>query len=276
VVVVAHDAPVLVDAPGAAVVPVRRGWRDAVAHKVFAPLLDRPVTAFVLRRAGAIAVLSDAAARACAERGIRPAGLINHGADAPTPGPSPSDSRTVVFGGFLSPSKGTEDLLEAWRTVGPGTDHQLVIAGRTARQHADWLDQLKREAAGLANPPRWLGYLDDRMFAELIARAGVVVLPYRSSNPSSGILVRAMVQGRSTVATRVPAMESLIDDGVTGLLTDVGDPAGLADRLGDLVHDPALRDRLGAAAAAVAAGRHTWERQVRDLEKVYAIAGRAS
>ncbi|MEV4636419.1 glycosyltransferase family 4 protein [Actinoplanes sp. NPDC049548] len=204
-------------------------------------------------------------------------GLINHGADAAVPGPPPSRSRTVVFGGFLSPAKGLEDLLDAWQKISATsdyqTDHQLLIAGTCARQHEDWLAALRADSAGLAKPPRWLGYLDDREFTEVIAAAGVVVLPYRSSNPSSGILVRAMVQGRPVVATRVTAMELLIADGVTGELVDVGDVAALAGKLDGLIRDPARRDALGAAAARVAAERHTWARQVADLKKVYALSG---
>jgi glycosyltransferase involved in cell wall biosynthesis len=270
VVLVAHDAPTLVDAPGAAVIPVRRGWRDAVAHKIFAPLLDRAVTGRVRRRIGAVAVLSEVAARRCAAAGIARTGLINHGSDAPSAGSPPSSSRTVLFGGFLSPAKGVEDLLEAWRTAGAGSGYRLVIAGRAARQHADWARRLEAESATLPNPPEWSGYLDDRAFDELTASAALVVLPYRASNPSSGILVRAMVQGRAIVATRVPAMESLVEDGVTGRLVGVGDPSGLARQIGALLGDPAARDRLGAAAARVAADRHTWQRQADDLDRIYA------
>ncbi|WP_067508216.1 glycosyltransferase family 4 protein [Actinoplanes sp. TFC3] len=274
VVIVAHDAPTLVDAPGAAVMPVQRGWRDAVAHKIFAPLLNRPVLRYVRRRAGALAVLSDEAVRRCTGYGFGRIGLINHGADAPLQGPLPSASKTVLFGGFLSPAKGLDDLLEMWRALGPSTDYRLVIAGLASRQHADWLARLQRDSAEMTNPPQWLGYLDDDEFNNLTAAAAVVVLPYRSSNPSSGILVRAMVQGRAIVASRVTAMESLIEDGVTGRLVEVGDIAALTREVGALLRDPAERDRIGAAAAGVAAARHTWKRQAGDLDRVYAVSGR--
>src|SRR3712207_7287503 len=54
-----------------------------------------PYTTLFRSRAGAMAVLSDAAARRCAADGIARIGVINHGADAPVPGPPPSGSRTV-------------------------------------------------------------------------------------------------------------------------------------------------------------------------------------
>jgi glycosyltransferase involved in cell wall biosynthesis len=273
VVVVAHDAPVFVDAPGAAVVPARPGWRDAVAHKVFARLLDRPVTRYVRRRTGAVAVLSQDAADRCAAHGDALVGLINHGADAPASGPPPSRSRTVVFGGYLSPDKGLEDLLAAWRELGAPATFQMLIAGVPARQHAAWVTRLTAETSGWTNPPRWLGYLDDDSFDRLIGTAAVVVLPYRTSNPCSGILIRAMVQGRAVLGTRVAAMEAFIDDGVTGRLVDAHDATGLAGDLHALLNDGDQRDRLGAEAARVAASRHTWRRQVADLKHIYALVG---
>jgi glycosyltransferase involved in cell wall biosynthesis len=273
VVVVAHDAPVLVDAPGAAVVPARRGWRDAVAHRIFAPLLDRRLTSYMRRRVGAVAVLSELAGHMCREAGIKNIGLIQHGADAPVSGPRPSQSRTVVFGGFLSPAKGLEDLLDAWQRIGQGTGFQLIVAGKSSRQHADWHGSLKETSAGWENPPVWTGYLDDQRFNRLIADAAVVVLPYRSSNPASGILIRAMVQGRAVVATRLSAMESLIAHAINGQLYDVRDIDSLAQELDALIRDPAERDRLGAEAARTAALRHSWKRQVEDLDHIYALAG---
>jgi glycosyltransferase involved in cell wall biosynthesis len=273
VVVVAHDAPVLVHAPGAAVMATRPGWRDAVAHRILAPLLDRPVTAYVRRRAGALAVLSHDAARRCAEAGNTRVGVISHGADPPVPGPPPSRSRTVVFAGFLSPAKGLEDLLGAWQRAGPDSGFRLVIAGTSDRQHAAWVTGLRERSRGWPNPPDWRGRLDDHTFHALIAGAAIVVLPYRAGNPSSGILVRAMVQGRAVLATRVPATRSLIASGVDGQLVSA---AELAGELAALMRDPQRRDRLGAAAALVAADRHTWARQVADLDLIYTGLGESA
>ncbi|MGK5681927.1 glycosyltransferase family 4 protein [Actinoplanes sp. URMC 104] len=275
VVLVAHDAPTLVDAPGAAVMPAKVGWRDAIAHKVAAPLLNNAVTSLVRRRAGAVAVLSETAAQRCKTAGMRRVGIIGHGADAPLTGQAPSASDTIVFGGFLSPAKGLEDLLDAWSTIGDRRGYRLLIAGTASRQHAAWVQRLRDRSASFPNPPEWLGYLDDHAFDELIANAAVVVLPYRSSNPASGILVRSMVQGRAILATRVTAMESLIEDGITGRLVEIGDTAAMADTLNVLIADDKLRDQLGAQAARVAAMRHTWLLQTEDLDRIYAIAGRA-
>ncbi len=132
--------------------------------------------------------------------------------------------------------------------------------------------RLRDLASRLPGPPTWLGFVSDDEFARLVADAAVVVAPYRRSNPASGLLVRAMVEGRAVVATRVPAALDCLEDGVSGLLVEPDDPQALAEALELLVDDPALRDRLGAAAAQSAAERFTWPRYLAKLTDAYRLA----
>ena len=51
------------------------------------------------------------------------------------------------------------------------------------------------------------------------------------------------------IATRVGGWPEIVDDGVNGLLVPRGDPEALADAIRRFFGDPALRERLRAAAA---------------------------
>jgi glycosyltransferase involved in cell wall biosynthesis len=55
-----------------------------------------------------------------------------------------------------------------------------------------------------------------------------------------------MAAGRAIVATRAGGLPEAIEPERTGLLVPPGDPAALAAALARLLHDPALRARLGA------------------------------
>ena len=57
------------------------------------------------------------------------------------------------------------------------------------------------------------------------------------------------------VATRAGGLPELVSDDQDGLLVPVRDPAALALALARILDDPALRARLGTAAAATAAAR---------------------
>jgi glycosyltransferase involved in cell wall biosynthesis len=65
-------------------------------------------------------------------------------------------------------------------------------------------------------------------------------------------------------------MLELVDDGRTGLLVPPGDPAALGDRLCRLMAEPALGDRLGAAARREVLERYSFRRMVSAFEAIYA------
>jgi len=57
-----------------------------------------------------------------------------------------------------------------------------------------------------------------------------------------------MAEGKSIVATAVGGIPAIIEDGVGGLLVPPRAPDALAGAIHRLLDDPALRERLGAAA----------------------------
>jgi len=62
----------------------------------------------------------------------------------------------------------------------------------------------------------------------------------------SGVVVESMAMGRPVIASRGGGTEEQIEDGITGILVDPGNPEQLAAALEKLQTDPALRARLGA------------------------------
>ncbi len=269
VVLVVHDPPKIAHAPGAALIAHGSAWRLRVAYRILSPLLDARLIAGVLRRAGAIVVLGEQARAELQARTARPVicaphGMIRAGAQEP-----PSRCDYVLFAGYLGPGKGLDILLAAWRSL-EHPDLRLVIAGAASPDHAGWAQALREQRGGHASPPQWLGRIDsERDFQRLFDRAAIVVLPYRRSSPASGILVRAMAAGRCVVATRVQAVEAVIEDGTSGVIVNAEDAGGLARELGRLAADGAERDRLGAQAALRAQELFGWDAHVDALRAAY-------
>ncbi|MGH9786943.1 MAG: glycosyltransferase, partial [Terriglobia bacterium] len=58
----------------------------------------------------------------------------------------------------------------------------------------------------------------------------------------------AMSHGIPVVAARIGALSELVEDGVSGLLFEPGDPRDLAEKVTRLWDDPQLCRRLGQAA----------------------------
>jgi phosphatidyl-myo-inositol alpha-mannosyltransferase len=267
-VLVAHDPPPIVKAPAAALIRRRAGWRDRIAYRILSPLFDRPLRAWLLRQSRAVVVFSEAARDQVSARA--PVIVIDHGADPPphTPTP-PGESRYALYAGYIGPSKGIDTLLAAWRIAERELPFDLVIAGAAVEPGQE--RQLHLAAAACTRPPRFAGYVDEPSFSRLFAHAALVVVPYRSSNPASGIVLRAVAAGRPVLGTAVPAVKSTIRHGVSGLIVPTGDADALAEGLRRLAN-PALRDRLGQGAADTGR-RHSWPHHVDGLMRAYAAAG---
>jgi glycosyltransferase involved in cell wall biosynthesis len=246
-----------------------------VGHRILSPALDGGLARRFARKTAVAVVLSERARVAWTYDAPRCIVVADHGAEPPTPGRRPSSNgRYALFAGYVGPGKGVDTLLEAWGVLAGRSGLPLVIAGTSTGGLDDvgYEGRLRDFSSRLPAPPTWLGFVSDEEFAQLVAEAAVVVAPYRRSNPASGVLVRAMVEGRAIVATRVPAALDCLEDGVSGLLVDPDDPQGLAHALELLLGDPALRDRLGTAAASSAAARFTWPRYLERLTRAYRLA----
>jgi glycosyltransferase involved in cell wall biosynthesis len=275
VVVVTHDPPRIVHAPGAGLIRRDGAWRLRVAYRILSPVFDRAILRTMLRRAGAIVVLGQTARAELQAHTDRPVVFAPHGSLASSASSlPPSSCDYVLFAGFLGPNKGLDLLIEAWAMM---EQHplRLVIAGASGPDQKAWLRGVRDQAARLDRPPEWLGSVEaEADFQRLFDHAAIVVLPYRASSPASGILVRAMSAGRCVVAARVAATVPVMEHEQTGVLFDVGDARALARELSRFSADGAGRDRLGAAASRRASEVFDWNSFVDGLQDAYEVARR--
>ena len=100
---------------------------------------------------------------------------------------------------------------------------------------------------GLSDHVKLLGARDD--VSPLLAAADIFVLPSRWEGLSRA-LMEAMAAGLPVVATSVDGVKDLITDGVHGLLVPPEDSEGLEKSILQLLTDPQMRKRMGAAAQA--------------------------
>lgn len=163
----------------------------------------------------------------------------------------PDGAETVVLVGRLQRWKGADVFLRAAARVSrlrPDARFALV-GGALYGWELDFAEHLPQLAAelGLADRVWFAGHRDDAL--DLMAAADVVAHCSRRPEPLGLVVPEAMALGRAVVATRSLGPEEVVDDGVTGLLTDPDDDAALAAAVAGLLADPARRETMGAAAA---------------------------
>lgn len=162
--------------------------------------------------------------------------------ELPVP-PAPGDrAPTVVYLGWVIPTKGIAELVHAWSTIDT-RGWRLLLAGP-----AD--DEYRRQLAGASPPPNleFTGELPHADAMQAVARADVIVLPsYTEGFPN--VILEAMTLGRAIVATDVGAIPEMLRDG-RGVLVPPRDAAALASALARVMADGELRRELGARARA--------------------------
>lgn len=223
--------------------------RQRLMSAVFMPLLHR-----VLGRASTIIVSSQrygdtspVLARHRDRCRIVPFGIPERSVDRLDPEPqrirAAHGPRLVLGVGRFVYYKGFEVLVDALRFV----DAELLLIGDGPRRQAL---AARIERAGLRDRVTFAGMVADT--APYFAAADVFALPSIARSEAFGIVqLEAMAAG-------TPVVNTALDSGVpwvsrhdeTGLTVPPGDAPALADALGRLLDDPALRHRYGGAGQA--------------------------
>jgi D-inositol-3-phosphate glycosyltransferase len=186
----------------------------------------------------------------------------------------PPCERMLLFVGRIEPLKGVDTLIQAISLL-----HArqvcvcLVIIGgdpdSSPETQSVEMARIKAmcEAAGLNDLVTFLGKRSQDTLPYYYSAAETVVVP--SHYESFGMVaLEAMACGTPVVASQVGGLAFLIQDGVTGFTVPVDEPLALADRLGLLLEDPALRRRLADQAHAVAQD-YAWEKIAERVAALY-------
>lgn len=157
-----------------------------------------------------------------------------------------ADEAVVLMSGVLHKQKGLHLGLQAFSGLAGGARNaRLVIAGDGPER-----ENLKRLASdlGISGKVSFLGLVPNREMPLFYNSADVYLNPTLRLEGLPMVLLEAMACGLPCVTSRIGGTGSSIEDGKSGYFTRPGDVPGLADKLGRLLSDPALRAGLGAGA----------------------------
>jgi glycosyltransferase involved in cell wall biosynthesis len=151
------------------------------------------------------------------------------------------DVPVVSFIGQMIGEKGVGDLFKAQQLVARARDDavRFVYAGE----------------GGLADSPAlrrpdsiYLGRRDD--IDRILNASDVLVAPSRWHEAFGLTIAEAAASGVPVVASARGGIPEIVEHELTGYLIDAGDHEALAQRIGQLLADDALRERMGRAARA--------------------------
>lgn len=156
------------------------------------------------------------------------------------------------------PYKGTDILIEAVSLLKrkyPGIS--LRVGGPFGVRPLSWSQALRRKVQelGLQDNVEFIGFLNEtEILRELLETRAYVLPSFIENSPNS--LAEAQIAGVPCVATAMGGVLSMVEHEKTGLLTNVGDAAVMAESIDRILSDRELADRLGQGAMQEARLRH--------------------
>lgn len=172
------------------------------------------------------------------------------------------DDPTIITMGRLVEQKNYATLLRALALVKKSHNVRLVILGEGPLRRR--LESLACEL-GIEDAVDFMGFVRDPF--PQVAEAELFVLSSRWEGFGK-VLAEAMGCGTAVISTDCPyGPGEIIENGRSGLLVPVGDPAALANAIKQLLDNPQLRERLAVEGRSSSRARFKAEHCTRMLEE---------
>lgn len=227
-------------------------------------------------RASLFLCVSEHIRQAALDRGVPAEKLrtLRIGVDLDLFAPDPLYTRSadpiVLFVGRLVEKKGCDHLLRAMRVV----EQRHPLAKLLIVGDGPLLDPLRAQARAGLRHCTFLGTQPPSVVRDLMHRATVLAAPsiVATSGDTEGlpiVLCEAQAIGLPVAAFNGPGVAEAVVDQETALLAPCGDELALANRICDLLGDPALAAHLAAAGRSRAEQYFGLKAQTALLEATY-------
>ncbi len=154
----------------------------------------------------------------------------------------PDGEELLLFVGRLRIRKGVDILLEACKLIRKESiDHTLIIAGDGEHRRAL---ETRVRLLGIGSGVVFLGRCTASQVAYLLDRARALVVPsFYEGMPL--VILEAMEAGLPVIASRISGIPEIVEDGVTGWLTEPGSIEDLATVLAEVLSNSGEAQRRG-------------------------------
>jgi glycosyltransferase involved in cell wall biosynthesis len=180
--------------------------------------------------------------------------------------PRPGEGRGnyAFFVGRLTPEKGIETMLAAWKEIGHELPLQMAGDGPLAPE----VQKASREMESVT----WLKYLPRAEILERMKNASVLVLPSTWYEGFPMIVAEAFAAGLPVIASNLGSLSSIVDHHRTGLHFEAGQASSLVEAVRWWLAHPAEAILMRSQARLEYETRYTAEANYQQLMQIYQAA----
>lgn len=175
----------------------------------------------------------------------------------------------VLYVGNLEHYQGVDLLLAGFAEVDTGLDIHLVLIGGGASELELYQDQA--HTLGISKRVHLLGPRPVSQLGEYLVQADILVSPRLKGINTPMKIFSYLASGRSIIATDIPSHTQVLDASCA-LLVDPT-PAAIAQGLGRLATDAALREGMGKTGQSLARSRYSLARFQATVNELYQLSG---
>lgn len=183
-------------------------------------------------------------------------------------GISSTDFVVLFVGGLDTPHyfKGVDVLLRAVAQAEEGRIRLLLVGDGNLRPRYEALARDLR----ISGRVTFCGYVSDEDLPCHYAAADLAVLPSTTRGEAFGIvLLEAMACAKPVIASNLPGVRSVVDQGSNGLLITPGDTDALSEAIVQLSHAPEQCAAMGERGRCKVLERYDWSSLADRLESIY-------
>lgn len=228
-----------------------------------------------------VVAVSNELKRALEVNGIAPVEVIHNGIDISEWQPDEARDRAfkdkyslggsvILFGGRISPVKGSDKLLEALVEIRKAVpDVQLLVAS----QRDEFFERLIQKATkfGVAEAIVGTGWISGEELKAAYYNSAVVTVPTLSFDSFPTMNLEAFACKKPVVATCFGGGKELVSDGISGYIANPYDVPTLIERLSGLLSDSQRRFAFGEAGYARVVKEFDLTIQAEQYERIFKL-----
>jgi glycosyltransferase involved in cell wall biosynthesis len=180
----------------------------------------------------------------------------------------PQETKNILFVGGLDKAhyfKGIDILLKATSELGI-RNYELGIAGDGDLKTS--YEELAKKL-NINDKVRFLGKVSDEKLPGVYRQADLFVLPSINKNEAFGlVLLEAMASGVPVIASGLPGVRKVFENGKQGLLCKPNDIDDLKNKIEEILTNEEKRKEMGKEARILVLEKYSWEKVSKRLNEI--------
>ena len=176
--------------------------------------------------------------------------------------------RVILFVGALDKAhyfKGLEYLLDSFAGLNIDGAILLIIGDGDLKDYYQDLSQ----KMGVLDRVIFLGKVQNEELPKYYATADLLVLPSIKIESFGLVLLEAMACGKPVIASNLPGVRTVVDDGLNGFLVEPKDCCDLITKMRYLLEEDGVKESFGRAGRKKVEEKYSWGKIGEELERLY-------